>query len=171
MSTDTTSVDTPKAASRDNSSTGSRTTVLGRLFEEKNPDSRIEEKGPDSRIEEKGPDSRVEEIGPDLEYGAVVAPLNQVNPRFNNLSWTRLTLLLIVEAIALGTLGMPSAFAVLGMVPGCLLSVGIGCIAMYTGYLVGKVKVNYPHVENYADAVRLFGGAVGYWVTNQACDC
>ena len=162
MSTDTTSVDTPKAASRDNSSTGSRTTVLGRLFEEKNPDS---------RIEEKGPDSRVEEIGPDLEYGAVLAPLNQVNPRFNNLSWTRLTLLLIVEAIALGTLGMPSAFAVLGMVPGCLLSVGIGCIAMYTGYLVGKVKVNYPHVENYADAVRLFGGAVGYWVTNQACDC
>ncbi|KAL8815565.1 MAG: hypothetical protein Q9191_008451, partial [Dirinaria sp. TL-2023a] len=69
---------------------------------------------------------------------------------------------LIVEAIALGSLSMPSAFASLGMVAGVLVTVGLGLIAIYTSYVVGQVKLKYPHVEHYADAVAVMWGRFGY---------
>ncbi|KAG7150731.1 N amino acid transport system protein like [Verticillium longisporum] len=40
---------------------------------------------------------------------------------FHRLGWKRLTIVLIVEAIALGSLSIPSAFATLGMVAGVIL--------------------------------------------------
>ncbi|KAJ2994518.1 hypothetical protein NUW58_g1538 [Xylaria curta] len=88
-----------------------------------------------------------------MEHGAA---------HFNRLGWKRLTVVLIVEAIALGSLGMPQAFATLGMVAGTLLSVGIGLVAIYTSYVVGQVKLKYPHVQHYADAGRLMMGKFGY---------
>ncbi|KAI1084705.1 transmembrane amino acid transporter protein-domain-containing protein [Whalleya microplaca] len=81
---------------------------------------------------------------------------------FNRLGWKRLTIVLIVEAIALGSLSMPSAFATLGMVAGVILSVGIGFIAIYTSYVVGQVKLKYPEIHHYADAGRLIAGRFGY---------
>ncbi|ETS86982.1 N amino acid transport system protein [Pestalotiopsis fici W106-1] len=81
---------------------------------------------------------------------------------FNRLGWKRLTVVLLVEAIALGTLSIPSAFATLGMVPGVILSVGLGLVAVYTSYIVGQVKLRYPHVSHYADAGRLLMGKFGY---------
>ena len=73
---------------------------------------------------------------------------------------------LIVEAIALGSLSMPSAFASLGMVAGVIMTVGLGLIAIYTSYVVGQVKLKYPHVEHYADAVGLMWGKFGYELTS-----
>lgn len=67
---------------------------------------------------------------------------------FNRLGWKRLTVVLIVEAIALGSLGMPAAFATLGMVAGTILSVGLGLLAIYTSYVVGQVKIKFPHVQH-----------------------
>ncbi|KAI1295792.1 transmembrane amino acid transporter protein-domain-containing protein [Xylaria venustula] len=81
---------------------------------------------------------------------------------FNRLGWKRLTVVLIVEAIALGSLGMPAAFATLGMIGGTILSVGLGLLAIYTSYVVGQVKLKYPHVQHYADAGRLMMGGFGY---------
>ncbi|KAI1266170.1 transmembrane amino acid transporter protein-domain-containing protein [Xylariaceae sp. FL1019] len=81
---------------------------------------------------------------------------------FNRLGWKRLTVVLIVEAIALGSLGMPSAFAALGMIGGTILSVGLGLIAIYTSYVIGQVKLKYPEVQHYADAGRLLMGRFGY---------
>ncbi|KAK6206542.1 hypothetical protein LQW54_007612 [Pestalotiopsis sp. IQ-011] len=81
---------------------------------------------------------------------------------FQRLGWKRLTVVLLVEAIALGTLSVPSAFATLGMVAGVILSVGLGLIAVYTSYIVGQVKLKYPHVSHYADAGRLLMGKFGY---------
>ncbi|KAI8634320.1 transmembrane amino acid transporter protein-domain-containing protein [Xylariaceae sp. FL1651] len=81
---------------------------------------------------------------------------------FHRLGWKRLTVVLIVEAIALGSLGMPQAFATLGMVGGTILSVGLGLIAIYTSYVVGQVKLKYPEVQHYADAGRLMMGKFGY---------
>ncbi|KAL8770760.1 MAG: hypothetical protein Q9209_003627 [Squamulea sp. 1 TL-2023] len=86
--------------------------------------------------------------------------------KHNKLGWRRLTVCLIVEAIALGSLSMPSAFASLGMVAGILVTVGIGLIAIYTSYLVGQVKLKYPHVQHYADAVGLMWGRFGYELTS-----
>lgn len=82
--------------------------------------------------------------------------------RFNRLGWKRLTIVLIVEAIALGSLSLPAAFATLGMFAGVVLSIGIGLIAIYTSHIVGQVKIAFPDVAHYADAGRLIGGRFGY---------
>lgn len=72
---------------------------------------------------------------------------------------------LIVEAIALGSLSIPSVFAQTGMVAGVILCVGLGLIAIYTSYLVGQVKLKYPEIEHYSDAVGLCWGRFGKELT------
>lgn len=81
--------------------------------------------------------------------------------KFNRLGWKRLTIVLIVQAVALGSLSIPGAFATLGMVAGVICSVGIGIIAIYTSYIVGQVKIKYPHVEHYPAAGGLMFGRWG----------
>jgi len=90
------------------------------------------------------------------------ATVQEGSERFNKLGWKRLTVCLIVEAIALGSLSIPSAFAKLGMVAGVIMCVGLGLIAIYTSYVVGQVKMRYPHVNHYSDAVQLIWGRFGY---------
>jgi hypothetical protein len=82
--------------------------------------------------------------------------------KFHQLGWKKLTICLIVKAIALGALSIPSAFANLGMIAGVILTVSIGLIAIYTSHVIGQVAVKYPHVKHYADAVRLIWGRPGY---------
>ncbi|TVY84823.1 N amino acid transport system protein [Lachnellula suecica] len=86
----------------------------------------------------------------------------QGSAHFKRLGWKRLTVVLIVEAIALGALSIPSAFATLGMVAGVICCIGIGLIAIYTSYVVGQVKIAFPEVAHYADAGRLLMGRFGY---------
>lgn len=81
--------------------------------------------------------------------------------KFKRLGWKKLTVCLIVEAIALGSLSIPSVFATVGMVAGVLLTVGLGLIAIYTSYLVGQVKLRHPDIEHYSDAVGLMLGKWG----------
>lgn len=84
--------------------------------------------------------------------------------KFSRLGWKRLTVVLIVEAVALGTLSMPAAFATLGMIAGVICTVGIGLIAVYTSYIIGQVKLAFPFITNYADAGGLMMGRLGYEV-------
>jgi len=86
------------------------------------------------------------------------------NAKFHRLGWKRLVVILIVEAVALGALSLPACFATLGILPGTIISVVFGLIAIYAGHNVGELKVKYPQVENYADAGRLMFGKVGYEV-------
>jgi len=86
----------------------------------------------------------------------------QGQAHFKRLGWKRLTVVLIVEAIALGALSIPSAFATLGMVAGVICTIGLGLVAIYTSYVVGQVKLKFPHVAHYADAGRLLMGRFGY---------
>ncbi|KAJ4110288.1 hypothetical protein NW768_012048 [Fusarium equiseti] len=85
----------------------------------------------------------------------------QGTAHFQRLGWKRLTIVLIVQAIALGSLSLPGAFATLGMVIGTLACVGIGLIAMYASYMVGLVKLKHPHIDHYVDAGRLLMGGIG----------
>jgi hypothetical protein len=101
-------------------------------------------------------------------YGGELEPTTTVHEgeqKYKRLGWMKLTVLLIVEAIALGSLSVPSAFAAVGMVAGVILCVGIGLIAIYTSYVIGQVKMKYPHIEHYADAVKLIWGRFGYELT------
>ncbi|KAK1982978.1 transmembrane amino acid transporter [Colletotrichum cereale] len=86
----------------------------------------------------------------------------QGSAHFHRLGWKRLTVVLIVEAIALGSLSLPAAFATLGMVAGVILCIGLGIIAIYTSDVVGQVKIKFPHVSHYADAGQLMFGTWGY---------
>ncbi|CZT20350.1 probable neutral amino acid permease [Ramularia collo-cygni] len=92
--------------------------------------------------------------------------LHEGEQKFHKLGWKRLTVCLIVEAIALGSLSIPSAFATLGMVPGVILCVGLGLIAIYTSHVIGQVKLRHPHVMDYADGVQLIWGKFGYHLTS-----
>jgi hypothetical protein len=104
----------------------------------------------------------------DLEYANKEADLArhealiEGEQKFHQLGWKKLTICLIVKAIALGALSIPSAFANLGMIAGVILTVSIGLIAIYTSHVIGQVAVKYPHVKHYADAVRLMWGRPGY---------
>ncbi|KAF9700037.1 hypothetical protein EKO04_001701 [Ascochyta lentis] len=93
------------------------------------------------------------------------ATVQEGSEKFHQLGWKRLTICLIVEAIALGSLSIPSAFATLGMVAGVIMCVGLGLVAIYTSYVVGQVKMRYPHVNHYSDAVQLIWGRFGYELT------
>ncbi|KAF7591430.1 hypothetical protein BBP40_001591 [Aspergillus hancockii] len=81
--------------------------------------------------------------------------------KYHRLGWKGLTIMLIVEAIGLGALSIPSAFATLGMVAGVICCVGIGLIAIYTSYVIGQVKLAFPAVRHYGDAGGLLMGRVG----------
>ncbi|KAF4620124.1 hypothetical protein G7Y89_g14698 [Cudoniella acicularis] len=109
------------------------------------------------------PDSHSENPKYDLDIVGQTTLLEaQGNAHFKRLGWKRLTVVLLVEAIALGTLSIPGAFATLGMVAGVITTVGMGLIAIYTSYVVGQVKLAFPHVAHYADAGRLMMGRFGY---------
>ncbi|KAF9697832.1 hypothetical protein EKO04_004187 [Ascochyta lentis] len=84
------------------------------------------------------------------------------NAHFHRLGWKRLAVVTIVEAIALGALSLPQAYATLGMFPGVFLTVTLGCIAIFTSYIVGQVKLKHPEIASYADAGRLLLGRFGY---------
>ncbi|KAJ5545385.1 Amino acid transporter transmembrane [Penicillium sp. DV-2018c] len=64
-------------------------------------------------------------------------------------------------SVSLGVLSLPSSMAVLGLVPGCIIIVGIGALTTYTGYVVGQFKLRYPQVHNMADAAEILFGAWG----------
>ncbi|PYH92264.1 N amino acid transport system protein [Aspergillus ellipticus CBS 707.79] len=81
--------------------------------------------------------------------------------KYHRLGWKGLTVMLIVEAIGLGSLSIPSAFATLGMVAGVICCVGIGLIAIYTSYVIGQVKLAFPAVRDYGDAGALLMGRWG----------
>lgn len=70
-----------------------------------------------------------------------------------------------MEAIALGSLSIPSVFAEVGIVAGVILCVSIGLIAIYTSYVVGQVKLKYPEILHYSDAVGLCWGRFGKELT------
>ncbi|KAM0699340.1 hypothetical protein Q7P36_001387 [Cladosporium allicinum] len=117
-------------------------------------------------------DQHIEASRPQQEYDAAYEnkeidlarheALIEGEQKFHQLGWKKLTICLIVKAIALGALSIPSAFANLGMIAGVILTIGIGLIAIYTSNVIGQVAVKYPHVKHYADAVRLIWGRPGY---------
>ncbi|KLT46411.1 hypothetical protein CC85DRAFT_314616 [Cutaneotrichosporon oleaginosum] len=86
--------------------------------------------------------------------------------KFHKLTWQQLVVVLIVCAVALGTLSMPLVFMMLGMIGGTILTVGMGLIAIYTSFLLGTVKLKYPQVRHYSDVGRLLlPGRAGHILT------
>lgn len=80
----------------------------------------------------------------------------------NKLGWIKMSVLLCVEAIALGALSLPGAFASVGMAGGVILCVGIGLIAIYAGLICAQVGVKYQgQVDDYASVGRVLFAPLG----------
>lgn len=81
--------------------------------------------------------------------------------KFHRLSWPRMTICLIVEAIALGSLSQPKTFSQLGMVPAVILTLGIGVLATAASLYLGEVCIRYPGVKHFDNIGQLLGGRIG----------
>ncbi|PWN45197.1 hypothetical protein IE81DRAFT_320368 [Ceraceosorus guamensis] len=101
----------------------------------------------------------VEETVEDLEdYQKRAA---EGHEKFHRLSWQRLTICLIVEAIALGALSMPSNFSTLGMVPGVICTVFLGVLATHGSLFLGEICLKFKSATHYDEVVRLMFGKWG----------
>jgi len=110
------------------------------------------------------PGSTTQKLDDKEKAGAVVetTELDQArNEKFHSLSWQRLTVCLIVEAIALGSLSMPASFKTLGMVPGTVLTIAIGAIATACSLVIGETKFRFPHLMDYTQIGQALFGKFG----------
>ncbi|KZT21835.1 hypothetical protein NEOLEDRAFT_1171718 [Neolentinus lepideus HHB14362 ss-1] len=80
--------------------------------------------------------------------------------KYRTMHWWKAAALMLAETVSLGILSIPSVFASLGMVAGCILVVSLGAVATATGYQIGQFKLRHPHVHNMADAGMVLGGPV-----------
>lgn len=111
------------------------------------------------------------EAGDETDHDHVNSIAAAGHAHFRRLGWRRLAIVTIVEAVALGALSLPGAYHTLGMVAGVVLTISLGCVAIFTSYIIGQVKLAHPDVSNYADAGRLLFGRVGYEVFGIALVC
>ncbi|KAJ5975281.1 Amino acid transporter transmembrane [Penicillium waksmanii] len=81
--------------------------------------------------------------------------------KYKTLKWWQCGLLMICESVSLGVLSLPSAMAILGIVPGVILIIGLGLLATYTGYNIGLFRERYPHIQNLGDAGEILLGKFG----------
>ncbi|KAE8306362.1 neutral amino acid permease [Aspergillus transmontanensis] len=81
--------------------------------------------------------------------------------KYKTLTWWQCGLLMICESVSLGVLSLPAAVATLGFVPGVILIVGLGILALYTGYNIGLFRQRYPHIQSLADAGEILLGRFG----------
>lgn len=86
--------------------------------------------------------------------------------KYRTLSWPAAAVIMITEIVTGGTLTLPQAIAVVGLVPGIIIIVFCGIWALFTSFLLIDFKLNHPEVHNMGDAGFIlfspFGlGAVG----------
>ncbi|KAG9952071.1 transmembrane amino acid transporter, partial [Aureobasidium melanogenum] len=86
--------------------------------------------------------------------------------QYRTLSWPAAAVIMITEIVTGGTLTLPQAIAVVGLVPGTIIIVFCGIWALFTSFLLIDFELNHPEVHNMGDAGFIlfspFGlGAVG----------
>ena len=84
---------------------------------------------PASKPETQDYDADEQERGSRLEKSSQLDEEEREAQKFKKVSWQGLAAVMLVEGVALGTLSFPAAFATLGLVPGIIVTVGIGLIA------------------------------------------
>jgi hypothetical protein len=67
---------------------------------------------------------------------------------------------MLKSQIGIGVLSIPSAFDVLGMVPGVIILLFIASVATWSGLIVGPFKLRHPHVYGLDDAGLMIGGPI-----------
>ncbi|KAG2368224.1 transmembrane amino acid transporter protein-domain-containing protein [Suillus spraguei] len=80
--------------------------------------------------------------------------------QYKTLSWQAVSLLMIAEIVSNGILSLPSALAIVGIVPAVILIVFLGIFGLYTAKLLIDFKLNHPNVHTMGDAGYVISGPV-----------
>ncbi|KAJ3454278.1 hypothetical protein MRS44_018172 [Fusarium solani] len=65
---------------------------------------------------------------------------------------------LLTNQVGLGVLSLPGVLKTLGMIPGTLAIIGLGCLSWYTAFELKLFYDRHPHVLNIVDMARVVGG-------------
>ncbi|KAK8079328.1 transmembrane amino acid transporter [Apiospora phragmitis] len=81
--------------------------------------------------------------------------------KYKTLHWPMVAVLTITEIIANGMLSLPSSLAAVGIVPGIMVILFLGCFATYTAWALIQFKLRHPQVHNMGDAGQVIFGPIG----------
>ncbi|EIN13531.1 hypothetical protein PUNSTDRAFT_140049 [Punctularia strigosozonata HHB-11173 SS5] len=81
--------------------------------------------------------------------------------RYKTLSWQFVSVLMIAEIVSNGMLSLPSALAIVGIVPAVIIIIFMGTFALFTAKLLIDFKLNHPEVHNMGDAGYILAGPIG----------
>lgn len=95
------------------------------------------------------------------QHDAVFGEINEDGPNYKDVGWAGSAILMFKTQVGLGVLGIPGAFDVLGMVPGVIIILVIAFMTTWAAWMVGKFKINHPHVYGIDDVGRMVAGRVG----------
>ncbi|KAK8063007.1 transmembrane amino acid transporter [Apiospora hydei] len=81
--------------------------------------------------------------------------------KYKTLHWPMVAVLMITEIISNGMLSLPSSLAAVGIVPGIVVILFLGCFATYTAWALIQFKLRHPQVHNMGDAGQVMFGPIG----------
>ncbi|GFF79609.1 hypothetical protein IFM60648_05515 [Aspergillus lentulus] len=112
----------------------------------------------DQKKEEPMPPVRQDAFG-DEEFAEV---------KYKVLKWWQGGLLMVAETISLGILSLPAAVGAVGLAPGLAILISMGILASYNGYVIGQIKLRFPHISSMSDAGEVLLGPFGRELLNAA---
>ncbi|KAF5018926.1 hypothetical protein F66182_9091 [Fusarium sp. NRRL 66182] len=86
---------------------------------------------------------------------AVFGEITEDGPNYRNVGWLGTSALMMKTQIGLGILSIPSAFHVLGMIPGLICLIAIAATTTWSNYEIGVFKLNHREVYGIGDAGEL----------------
>ncbi|CAG9990564.1 unnamed protein product [Clonostachys byssicola] len=80
---------------------------------------------------------------------------------YKTLTWWQGGIVLAAETVSLGILSLPSVMASVGLVPGIILILILSALSTYSGLVLAEFREEYPHVQNFGDALEVIGQPIG----------
>ncbi|KAF9887418.1 hypothetical protein FE257_010273 [Aspergillus nanangensis] len=101
-------------------------------------------------------------------HDAVFGEITDEGPNYRNVGFLGTVILMMKTQIGLGVLSVPTAFNVLGIIPGVICLCVIASITTWSNYVIGQFKTRHPEVYGIDDAGALIFGPVGRVVLSVA---
>ncbi|KAF4969448.1 hypothetical protein FSARC_3306 [Fusarium sarcochroum] len=101
------------------------------------------------------------QYGPTVAHDAVFGDITEDGPNYRNVGWLGTSALMMKTQIGLGILSIPSAFDILGIIPGIICLLAMAVITTWSDHIIGVFKLKHPEVYGIDDAGGLLFGRVG----------
>ncbi|KAK8045829.1 hypothetical protein PG996_013893 [Apiospora saccharicola] len=76
--------------------------------------------------------------------------------KYKTLHWPMVAVLMITEIVSNGMLSLPSSLAAVGIVPGIVVIMFLGCFATYTAWALIQFKLRHPQGRSWAGGTVIF---------------